>query len=335
MSLAVSQPLLVLSEAQIQSFYGMSQAMRDLIPALKAEYAGNVQNPPRLVLDVPEREASALYMPSGIGGLGAVGSKVVTVFPQNPALGRPTIQGVILLTEAVTGQHIALMSASYLTRLRTGALTGIAAQHLARRDASRLGIIGTGGMAPDQIRAVQQVRPLRELRLFNRSAAKAQALADELAPELPNVHISVSPTPEALVEASDMVVAATQSRTPVFDGAALQAGTFISGIGSYLPEMQEMDFATVQRADKIVLDTHEGCLHEAGELIQAQAAGIWSFAQAHADLASVVSGAQAGREHDNEVIFFKCVGAAYFDLAVALGSYTEARQRGLGTEVGL
>lgn len=330
--------MLILSEQQIQSFYGMPQALRDLVPALVAEHAGQVQNPPRLVLDVPEREASALYMPSGIGGLGlsdtrTVGTKIVTVFPQNPARGKATIQGVIVLTEADTGSHIALMSASYLTRLRTGALTGLAAQHLARKDAARLGVIGTGGMAPDQIRAIQAVRPLQELRLYNRSAAKAQALADALAPELSGVRVSVSPTPESLVEGSDMVVAATQSRTPVFDGAALQAGTFISGIGSYLPEMREVDFTTITRADKIVLDTREGCTHEAGELIQAQAEGVWNFGQAHSDLAGVVAGANAGRESEDEIIFFKCVGAAYFDLAVALGAYTEARERGLGTSV--
>ncbi|MDO4264569.1 MAG: ornithine cyclodeaminase family protein, partial [Deinococcus sp.] len=198
--------MLILSEDQIQSFYGMQEAIRDLTPALRAEHARQVQNPPRLVLDVPEREASALYMPSAVGGLGAVGSKVVTVFPQNPAQNLPTIQGVTLLTEADTGQHVALLGASYLTRLRTGALTGIAAQHLARPQASRLGIIGTGGMALEQIQAVQEVRPLSELRLYNRTPAKAQALAEELRAKLPGVDIHVSPTAEALVEASDMVV---------------------------------------------------------------------------------------------------------------------------------
>lgn len=327
--------MLILGEDQIRSFYGMREAIRDLTPALRAEHAGQVQNPPRLVLDVPEREASALYMPSAIGGLGAVGCKVVTVFPQNPARSLPTIQGVTLLTEADTGQHVALLSASYLTRLRTGALTGIAAHHLARAQASRLGVIGTGGMALEQIRAVQEVRPLTELRLFNRTAAKAAALAEELRPELPGVDIQVSPSAEALVEASDMVVAATQSSTPVFSGGALQPGTFLSGIGSYLPSMREVDETTIRRADKVVLDTLEGTRHEAGELIHAEQQGFWSFTQAHSDLAGVVAGARAGRETEAEIIFFKCVGAAYFDLAVTLGAYHEAQRQGLGTEVQL
>ncbi|GHG04944.1 ornithine cyclodeaminase [Deinococcus piscis] len=327
--------MLILSEEQIRSFYGMREALRDLAPALQAEHAGQVQNPPRLVLDVPEREASALYMPSAIGGLGAVGSKVVTVFPHNPPRGLPTIQGVTLLTEADTGQHVALLSASYLTRLRTGALTGLAAQHLARPQASRLGVIGTGGMALEQIQAVQEVRPLSELRLFNRTPDKAHTLAEDLRTELPGVSISVSPTAEALVEASDMLVASTQSSTPVFDGKALQPGTFISGIGSYLPSMREVDETTIRRASKVVLDTLEGTRHEAGELIHAEQQGFWSFEQAHSDLAGVVAGAKAGRQTEEEIIFFKCVGAAYFDLAVALGAYQEARQRGLGTEVAL
>ncbi|WP_261664139.1 ornithine cyclodeaminase family protein [Deinococcus sp. Marseille-Q6407] len=334
--------MLILSEAQIRSFYGIREALRDLLPALEAQQAGQVQNPPRLVLESPG-QASTLYMPSAIGELGALGSKgaldnkgvlgskVVSVFPQNPAQGRPTTQAVTLLTDAATGEHTALLNASHLTRLRTGALTGIAADHLARPDAGRLGVIGTGGMAPDQIRGVAAVRELRELRLFNLSADKAQQLAEALRPELPGTEILVAPSAEALVEASDMVVTATQSRTPVFDGAALQPGTFLSGIGSYLPSMREVDLVTVQRADKIVLDTLEGPRHEAGELIYAQEQGLWSFEQVHSDLAGVACGTRPGRETADEIIFFKCVGAAYFDLAVALGAYQEAQRRGLGT----
>lgn len=150
--------MLILSGPQIQRSYGVAQAISDLTAALQAEYAKKVQNPARTVLSFPSRDATCLYMPSAIADLGVMGGKIVSIFPQNPARGLPTTQGVTVLSDAATGEHLALLSASYLTRLRTGALSGLAVQHLAREDAGRLGVIGTGGMAPEQIRGIHAGR---------------------------------------------------------------------------------------------------------------------------------------------------------------------------------
>lgn len=295
--------MLILSGSELQRLYGTQQAICDLRPALEAEYAGRVQNPPRTVLEFPALDATCLYMPSSIAELGVMGTKVVSIFPRNPEKGRPTTQGVTILSDARTGEHLALLNASYLTRLRTGALTGIAAEHLARPEAACLGVIGTGGMAPEPIRGIQAVRPLRELRLYNRTPAKAHALAETLRPEWPDVTITVSPTAEALAEASDMIVAATQSADPVLDGHAVQPGTFLSGVGSYLPHMREFDPITIRRASKIVLDNRHGCQHEAGELMHAAGLGFWSFERAY-DLCAVVAGAAPGRQSEDEITFF-------------------------------
>lgn len=327
--------MLILSDQQIEAFYGIESAIGDLRPALLDFQAGHVENPPRTVIGVSQREASALYMPSAAQKLGVLAIKTVTIFPQNPAAGRPTTQGVTLLSSSETGEHLALLGASYLTRLRTGALSALAADHLARKDASRLAMIGCGGMALHQVLGLHAVRPLKEVRLYSRSPEEMAAFAERLQSYLPETRIEAAENAEAAVSQSDLVACATRSLTPVFDGEALQPGTFITGIGSFLPTMHELDLTTIRRASKIVLDTAEDTPHEAGELIYAQEQGVWSFDQAHGSLPEVVSGAVAGREDDEEIIFFKCVGTAYFDLAVALGAYRKAQEMGQGTEVQL
>lgn len=323
--------MLLLSETQIEQLYGVPEAIDDLRQALISFQAGEVENPTRTVLGVPRKEASALYMPSAAPGLGVMATKVVTIFPQNPAQGRPTTQGVTLLSSADTGEHLAVLGASYLTRLRTGALSALAAEQLARRDAGRLAMIGCGGMALHQVLCLNAVRPLRELRLYSRRRSQMEAFARKVQAFLPDTRLELANSADEAVAASDMVACATRSLTPVFDGSVLQPGTFITGIGSFLPEMHELDLTTIQRASKIVLDTAEDALHEAGELIHAQSEGVWSFEQAHGSLPQLVARAIPGRENDAEIIFFKCVGTAYFDLAVAFGAYQKARQQGAGT----
>ena len=130
-----------------------------------------------------------------------------------------------------------------------------------------------------------------------------------------------------------IISCSTRSDTPVFNGDDVQPGTHVNGVGSYLPSMQEVDFAFIQRADKIVVDDHHGATAEAGELIHANAQPDWSYAQLHGELAGLVTQQLAGRERADEITFFKSVGAAYFDLAVAQGVYRQALKLNAGTEV--
>lgn len=325
----------IINEQQIQQSYKMSDAIEDVTALLHAKQQGKIDNPHRTVIDFPERQASALYMPSADKQEELAGVKVVTIFPDNPKQGQPTTQGVILLSDATNGEHVAMMTASYLTRLRTGALSAIATDHLARKDSRVLAVIGTGAMAFEQVLGVLEVRDIETILLFNRTEEKAVRFKEQLEAFGVQVCIEIAKSAKQAVEAADVIACATRSTEPVFDGNDLKPGTHINGVGSYLPHMREMDETTIARADKIVADDLAGVQGEAGELIHAANAGNWSFDQLHAELTELATGQRSGRETDEEITFFKCVGAAYFDLAVAKGVYRKAQNHYFGTSVEL
>lgn len=327
--------MLILSEGQIRSLYTMKDAIQDLEGALEAYIEGKIANPHRTVLEFPAKSASALYMPSAIESVGKSAVKVVTIFPHNPSVGKRTTQGVILLSDTTNGEHLACLNASYLTRLRTGAVSGIATKHLARTEASSVLVIGTGAMAEEQLQAVLEVRDIKVIMLYNRTQEKAWRFAEKinlLAPAYKGEVIVTDDVDEA-VSSADIIICSTRSETPVFSGKALKPGTHINGVGSYLPHMQEVDEETLHRCSKIVADTIEGVKDEAGDFIIPANAGTWSFSQLHGELGELAAGQIAGRENDDEITFFKSVGIAYFDIAVAAAVYEKALKTGIGTMV--
>ncbi|MDN7246190.1 ornithine cyclodeaminase family protein [Planococcus shenhongbingii] len=325
--------MLIINEKQIQETYQMADAIQDITAILKAKQQGKIDNPHRTVLDFPERQASSLYMPSADLAGDIAGVKIVTIFPENPAQGKPTTQGMILLTDATDGQHVALMTASYLTRLRTGALSAIATERLAREDSKILTVIGTGAMAFEQVLGVLEVRAIEHIILVNRTPEKAQAFGGELEAFGVNIPFKVETDVQKAVKQADIICCATRSNDPVFDGRDLQPGTHINGVGSYLPSMREVDEVTVSRTDKIVADDLAGVREEAGELIHCAQNGNWSFDGIHGELGELIEGDKAGRESEQEITFFKSVGAAYFDLAVAKGVFAKAQAADSGIEV--
>ncbi|THE12221.1 ornithine cyclodeaminase family protein [Bacillus timonensis] len=327
--------MLILSESEIRTLYSMSDAIRDLEEALTFYEEGKVVNPHRTVFDFPAKEASALYMPSSMEPVGKSAVKVVTIFPHNPSVGKNTTQGVILLSDTDSGEHLACLNASYLTRLRTGAVSGIATKHLAKKDASAVVVIGTGAMAEEQLQAVLEVREIKEIMLFNRTREKAIAFEKRI-PELSpgfSGSITIMDRPDEAVSKADIIICATRSAVPVFSGQALRPGTHINGVGSYLPHMQEVDEESILRCSKIVADTMEGVKDEAGDFIIPANKGVWSFDELHGELSELVLGKIAGREKNEEITFFKSVGTAYFDLAVAASVYEKAIKAGVGKEV--
>lgn len=326
--------MLLLSENDIQELYNMEAAISDVEVALTKYVNGEVTNPHRTVLDFPSENASALYMPSSMEKAGVTGVKVVTIFPNNPLQGQKTTQGVILLSDTKTREHLACMNASYLTRLRTGAISGIATKHLARENAEQVAVIGCGAMAVEQLDAVLTVRKIKKIYLYNRTKEKAVLFAKNIMnshPLFPG-EIFVVDSPDEAVGSADIIICATRSETPVFSGDSLKAGTHINGVGSYLPHMQEVDEATILKSNKIVVDTLSGVKEEAGELIIPASKGIWSFDLIHGELAQLAENIIPGRENHDEITFFKSVGIAYFDLAVAYAVYKEAVQKGVGVE---
>ena len=217
-----------------------------------------------------------------------------------------------MVFDSETGYPTALIEGAYLTALRTGAASGLATDLLARRDAKVLTIFGAGAQAPTQIEAIRAVRPIQEVRIVSRNRTSAERLAGQLS----GVKVKVLDDRRAAVVGAEVVVAATTSQSPVFDGRVLEPGTHINGVGPYTPEMQEIDASTVERA-KVFVDSREAALKEAGDLIIPLRQGRIRADQVDTELGEVINGSKAGRTSPQDITFFKSVGVAVQDVAVA------------------
>lgn len=257
-------------------------------------------------------DATLLLMPAWQEGR-VLGVKLANVFPGNAAAGKPAVAATYILFDATDGSPLAVIDGGELTARRTAATSVLAATYLARADATRLLVVGTGRLARHLARAYKACLPsLREIELWGRNAAHAQALAGALARE------SIAATPvtdlAAAVRAADIVTCATLSTAPLIKGEWLREGQHVDLIGGFTPAMREADTAAVARA-RVVVDTF-AALDEAGDLLIPIGEGALDRGKI-ADLAALTKGASPPRRGPQEITLFKSVGSALEDLAAA------------------
>jgi ornithine cyclodeaminase/alanine dehydrogenase-like protein (mu-crystallin family) len=285
-----------------------------LVPALRDAFAAGATVPRRHAHALSDRD-SLLLMPAWSDD--ALGVKVVTVMPDSCAA--RTVQALYLLLDRHTGEPRAVLDGEALTVRRTAATSVLAASYLARDDASDLLVIGTGTLAPYMVRAYCATRPaITRVRLWGRTPARAAALATALAREGLPVE-ACADAPDALpnaVAASQIVCAATTSRAPVIYGAWLSPGTHVDLVGGFTPAMREADDHTM-RVSRIVVDSYDGALTEAGDLVDPLARGVILREQVVAELRELVAGSILGRTDRAQITLFKSVGLALEDLAAA------------------
>lgn len=309
--------MITLTDKEIEERYKIHHAIKDIKSILNDYRNDQIVESIRTVLPAGD-DSSMLYMPCISLSQKVSIIKTVSIFPNNKDL--PTTQGSILLTDLSDGKHKVTMEASYLTRLRTGAMTAIATDKLARQDSKTLGVIGTGNMAFEQVLGVIEVRDIKEIILFNRTAEKAEKFKKDLEEFGIEIEITVAASVDQLTADSDIINCATQSVSPVFSGEHLTEGTHINGVGSFKPSMKEMDHTTIKSADQIYVDDLSSIKEEAGELIDAVENDVIQWSDIKGQLSDFYDG-EFLRESDKEITLYKCVGAGYFDLAVANGVY--------------
>ena len=285
-----------------------------LVPALRDAFAAGATVPRRHAHALSDRD-SLLLMPAWSDD--ALGVKVVTVMPDSCAA--RTVQALYLLLDRHTGEPRAVLDGEALTVRRTAATSVLAASYLARDDASHLLVIGTGTLAPYMVRAYCATRPaITRVRLWGRTPARAVASAAALAREGLPVE-ACADAPDALpnaVAASQIVCAATTSRAPVIYGAWLSPGTHVDLVGGFTPAMREADDHTM-RVSRIVVDSYDGALTEAGDLVDPLARGVILREQVVAELRELVMRTIPGRTDRAQITLFKSVGLALEDLAAA------------------
>lgn len=311
--------------------------MAEAIEGVKAGYvqlsAGRAQVPLRTPLDVSPDNVTLImpfYTPDGGGALGL---KLVSVFGDNVARGLPLIHSVVLAVDPATGAPQALIEGGTLTAIRTGAASGAATDVLARPDAAVAAIFGSGVQARRQLEAVCTARSIKHVWVY--SLAGAEEFAAEMAGHGPiPADIRIADSPRQAVAEADVICTATTSRKPVFDGRDLKPGAHINGIGSFTPQMQEIDASVVRRA-RVVVDSVAAVLAEAGDLIIPLNAGEIGRDHIDTELGEVIAGIKPGRTSPEQVTFFKSVGVAVQDAMAAQIILRNGSALELGTAIDL
>lgn len=313
----------------------MPTAINAMVAAFGELAAGQAALPLRSRITLSDHDAVALFMPAALYQSGVLGTKVVTVFPHNPArTQQPAIHALIALFDPTTGAPLAVMDGTYLTALRTAAVSGAATRYLARPDARVLAVFGAGVQARTHVWAMCAERDITEIRIVNRTPHRAAQLlallrADGIAATM---HVAATAT-EALTGA-DLVCCTTGTTSPLFDAADVAPGTHINAIGTHSPQHAEVPAATVAAAE-VFVDDWEAAAAEAGDILQAIAAGDISADHIRGTLGELVQGTVNGRTSPTTITFFKSVGIAIQDMAVAHAVLEYARTHHLGVEVSL
>jgi ornithine cyclodeaminase len=288
--------------------------------ALEAMFREGCEAPLRHRHPLPQPDAPEgmlLLMPAwdlpGKAGPRHSGVKIVHVLPGNGARGLPAVQASYLLSDAATGQALALLDGGELTDRRTAAASTLAGRFLARPDSRRLLVLGAGKVAAALAEAWSARFPIEEVAIWARRPAQAEALAARLAAHGVPARPAASPDPRGF----DIVSAATLSAVPLVRGAEVDPGTHVDLVGAFRPTMRESDSALIARAT-VVVDTRAGGLAEAGDIVQPIREGAVRESHVVAELAELCRRTHPGRTRPDEVTVFKSVGWAGEDLAAAI-----------------
>ena len=324
--------MLVLGRADLERLLDPRSVIDAVETAFRDAAVGRATALPRAVLPMA-KDNLFLGMVSLLPRRRALGAKLITVVGGNRARGLPTIHASYLLSDPETGAPLAFMEAGFLTALRTGAASALAARHLARPDARRVACFGAGVQAEQQLRCLQAVLPMERVRVVGRDAARAQAFASRMR-EVLGMPVEATTDRRAAVRDADLVTCSTTAPRPVFAGRDLPAGVHVDAVGAFRPATREVDTDGVRRA-YVVVDTYEGAWEEAGDLLIPIKAREITRRHVKAELGEVVTRKKPGRTSPEQITLFKSVGWAPEDAVTARLAYDRAMAQEIGTEVAL
>jgi len=286
--------MLILDEAAVQQRLRYEDLIPAVADALAALASGKVVQPVRTVLPVAPHQGFFAVMPAYAGALGA---KLVTFYPKN--VGVHTHHALIVMLKPETGEPLAVLDGRLITEMRTAAASAVATERLARKNASVLGILGSGVQARSHLAALRHVRAFEEVRVWSPRNAPAFAARHR---------VKAVPSAADAVRGADVVVVAVSSTTPVLQGRWLSPGTHVNAIGATRPDWRELDDDLVTTA-RLFVDSREAATRESGDVIAAKSEVT--------EIGAVVSGVAPGRRNDQEITLFKSVGVAVEDVAAA------------------
>ncbi|MBS7634361.1 ornithine cyclodeaminase family protein [Candidatus Bathyarchaeota archaeon] len=324
--------VLMLSRSDLEKLLNMKDVMEYVETAFLELQSGTAILPMRATITLAEKHGWIGIMPAYLGRMGSLSTKIVTVFEKNLEKNMPTIMATIILNDSETGAPLAIMDGTLVTAMRTGAVCGVATKYLARKDSKIIGIFGAGVQARTQLMAMCVARDIKRALVHDIVKERAESFASEMS-EVLRIPVEAC-EPRELVVQSDIIVTATTSKIPVFNGNWVKPGTHLNLIGSFKPDVREVDETVIKKA-KIVVDQKSAALEEAGDIIIPLKAGIITEKDIYAELGELAAGLKPGRTSDSEITLFKSVGLGIQDCAAAWLAYTRAKEKGVGIEVEL
>jgi ornithine cyclodeaminase/alanine dehydrogenase-like protein (mu-crystallin family) len=317
-----------LNAREVERLAGMESLVAAVEAGVREQAAGQVVLPPRL--NLPNGRGFFRLMPTVMNGSGIMGFKAFHGSVQDG------VRYFIAIYEQASGRLLAMMDAHYLTAARTGATTGVATRFMARTDARRVAVIGSGLEARTNLLGVCAVRDIERVTAFSPNPERRAAFAQRMSQEL-KIEVRASDSPESCVEGADIVVVATNTTGKgdgiAFRGAWARAGMHVAAIGSTMPKLREIDAQSFARAGRIVIDCQTRQIEEeSGDVIDALANGTYDRGKV-SELQEVVAGRAPGRDGEDQITLFKSVGTAVQDVASGYAVYQEARRLGAGSEV--
>ncbi|HKY42897.1 MAG TPA: ornithine cyclodeaminase family protein [Pyrinomonadaceae bacterium] len=324
--------ILIVDSHQIKQLLPVVVCIDLMADALSALARDEVFQPLRTIVRPPNARGLLGLMPAYRSGeRGAFGMKAICVFPENPSQGKDAHQGAVMLFSRETGELLALMNATEITAIRTGAVSAVATRLLAREDSHELAIIGAGVQARSHVAALSCVRTIRQARVCARNFDHAKQLAEELQPQS---QFPVEPVRnnEEAVRGADIIVTATSSLQPVINKAWLSPGAHINAIGTHSPNSREIDSATMAAA-RIFTDRRESALNESGDYLLAAKEGVVTPESIVGEIGEILIGTKSGRTSETEITLFKSLGLAIEDVVCADYVYRKALAENAGSWV--
>jgi len=320
--------MLILSSSDLKRLLVMKDVMKAVEEAFLELAELGTKSPQRTIVEMREYSGHVLFMPAYLQRPKSLSIKVVSVYPDNVKRGLETTSSILCLINPETGTPLALMDGKHITAMRTAAMTAIAAEHLARRSVEAIGIIGAGVQAEYQLRGVLEVRSAKRAYVYDVLAERSLRFAEKIREEL-GLMVQVEESANDVATKSDILIVATTSKQPVFDGRVLAKGVHVASIGWVGPDGRELDTTTVKRA-KVVVDTKEGVLSESGDILIPIREGAITVDHIWCELKDLVSNRKKGRESEEEITLWKSVGVGVADAAAAKLAYQKAQEKHVG-----
>lgn len=318
----------LIARSDVERLLPVSACVDVMRHAMTATSERNVTLPIRQFMPIPHAPGKLAIMPGTMADPACFGIKLVCKYdrPRGDALG--THVGMVMLFDSAKGVPLAMIEGSSLTAIRTSAASAVATDVLARKDATRLSIIGNGEQAARHVHAMRAVRNIDHVTIWGRDPARAETFARQMADET-GLAVTTAATSAGAIVGADIVCTTTSAKEPVVEGRVLEPGMHINLVGSAIPTTAEVDAAAVQRS-RFYVDYHDAAMAAAGELLQAIEAGVVGESHVIGEIGDVLLGHAEGRQTATDITMYKSLGVAAQDLAAAYAIWKKAELEDAG-----